>query len=108
MSAIHLTGNPLHKAEMEYHGNFGHTLGRIQNIAIISRIDIFYTACHIATQTVAPTLTEFQYIKLYIQYMAIHPHRPIFYPYNSYDGSNFIIITWSGNQVEDYTTHIFL
>ena len=36
--------------------------------------------------------------------MASHPHKPIFYPSNSYDGSNFIRIIWSGNQVEEYTT----
>ena len=32
--------------------------------------------------------------------------NPIFFPYNSYDGSNVIILTWSANQVEDYTTQI--
>ena len=29
MTAPPLTGNVLRKAEMEYHGNFGHTIGRI-------------------------------------------------------------------------------
>ena len=41
MPALTLTGNSLHKSEMEYHGKFGHTLGRIQHISLISRIDIF-------------------------------------------------------------------
>ena len=36
--------------------------------------------------------------------MASHPHKPIFYPSNSYYGSNVIRLTWSGNQVEDHTT----
>ena len=36
--------------------------------------------------------------------MAIHQHKPIFYPSNSYDGSNVIRITWSGNKVEHHTT----
>ena len=37
--------------------------------------------------------------------MASHPHKPIFYPSNYYDGSNVISLTWSRNQVEDHTTH---
>ena len=37
--------------------------------------------------------------------MARHPYKPIFYPYNYYYGSNVIRLTWSGNQVEYYTTH---
>ena len=34
MAAIPLTGNSLHKAEMEYHGKFGHTLGRIKTLIL--------------------------------------------------------------------------
>ena len=41
ISALPLTGHSLHKAEMEYQGKFGHTLGKIQHISIMSRIDIF-------------------------------------------------------------------
>ena len=40
--------------------------------------------------------------------MASHPHNPIVYPSNSYDGSNVIRLTWSGNQVEYHTTQNFL
>ena len=40
--------------------------------------------------------------------MGSHPHKSIFYPSNYYDGSNVIRIIWSGNQVEDYTTHNYL
>ena len=71
---------------MEYHGKFGHTLGIIQHIALMSIIDLYYETCSLSTQTVAPTLLVFQGIKICVQYLAIHPHRPIFYPYNSYDG----------------------
>ena len=42
LAALPLTGNALHKAEMEYHGKFGHTIGRIQHIALMSRIDLCY------------------------------------------------------------------
>ena len=104
MAALPLEGNELHKEEMEYHGKFGHTIRRIQHIAIMIRIDICYETYRLATQTVAPTLPGFQGTKRCFQYLASHPHKPIFYPYNSYDGSNVIILTWSGNQVEDYTT----
>ena len=52
----------------------------------------------------APTIPGFQGIKLCVQYLVIHRHKPIFYPSIYYYGSNFIILTWSGNQVEDYTT----
>ena len=90
---------------MEYHGKFGHTLGQIQNVALLSRIDIFCIACILVTQTVSPTLPGLQVIKLCIQYLDSHPHKPILCPYNSHDDSNVIIITYSCNQVEDYTTH---
>ena len=48
----------------------------------------------------APTLPDFQGLKHCIQYLASHTHKPIFYPTNSYDGSNVIRLIWS----EDYTT----
>ena len=89
---------------MEYHGKFGDTIGRIQHIALMSIIYLCCATCCLATQTVAPTLPGFQGIKLCVQYMASHPHKPIFYPSDYYDGSNFISPTWSGNQVEDHTT----
>ena len=36
-----LTGNALRKAEMEYHGKFGHTIGWIHHIALVIIIDVF-------------------------------------------------------------------
>ena len=91
---------------MGYHGKFGDTLVRIQHIALMSIIYLCYATYFLANQIVVPTLTSFQGIKRYVQYMASHPHKPIFYPSNYYDGSNFIRLTWSGNQVEDHTTKI--
>ena len=63
MAAIALTGNALSNSKMEYHGKCGHTLGRIQHIAIMIKLNICYENCHLETQTVAPTLNGFQYIK---------------------------------------------
>ena len=40
LAALPLTGHALHKAELEYHGKFGHKLGRIQHIDLMSRIDL--------------------------------------------------------------------
>ena len=74
----------------------------------MSRIEFFYATCHLATQTVAPTLPGFRGINCCVQYMASHRHKPIFYPSNYYDVSNVISLTRSGDQVEDYTTHNFL
>ena len=68
------------------------------------RIDLCYATFRLATQTVAPTLLGFQDIKRCVQYLASHPHKPIFYPSNYYDGSNFIRLTWSVNQVEYHKT----
>ena len=90
---------------MEYYGKFGHTIRRIQHIALMSRIGICHTTYHIETQTVAPTLPGFQGIKRCVQYMDSYPHKPIFHPSNYYDVSNAIRLTWSVNQVEDYTSH---
>ena len=101
MVALQLTGNALHKAEMKYDGNFGGTLIRIQNIALMSRIGIFNTSCRLETQT----MEHLQGIRFCIKYLISHPHKPIFYPSNSHDGSNIIRLTWSGNQFEEYKTH---
>ena len=58
-------------------------------------IDILHTAYHLGTQTVAPTLPGFQGLKIRIQYFATHPHKPILYLLNCYDGAKLIILTWS-------------
>ena len=71
---------------MEYHGKFGPNIGRIQHIALMSRIDICYATFHIATQTMAPTITSFQGINISVQYLDSHPHKIIFSTSNSYDG----------------------
>ena len=70
----------------------------------MSRIDLCYVTCRRANQTIAPTLPGLEGIKGCVQYMASHPHKPIFYPSNYYYGSNFIRLTWTGNQVEDHIT----
>ena len=68
----------------------------------MSRIGLCYATCRLATQNVEPNLPVFQGIKRCVQYMASHPHKTIFYPSNTYDGSNFLRLIWSGNQVEEY------
>ena len=50
------------------------------------------------------TLPDFQGIKLCVQYLVSHPHKPIFYIFNYYYGSNIIRLTWNRNQVEDHKT----
>ena len=97
IAALPLTLNVLHKEEMGYHGKFGHTLERIQHIYSMSMVYSCYATCHLETQNVAPTLPGFQVIKWCVKYLASHPHKPIFYPYSSYDGSNVVRLTWSGN-----------
>ena len=107
MAALKLIGNPFHKADKEYHEKFGHTLGRIQHIALMIKINIFYATFHIATQTVASTLPGFQGIKQCVQYLASHPHKPIFYPFNFYDGSNFIRLTCQGIKLKTTQPRMF-
>ena len=85
---------------MEYHGKFEHTIGRIQHIYIMIRIDIFYTVFYLGTQNIAPTLPSLQGLKCCIRYLDSHPIKPIFDHSDSYDGSNVISITWSGNKFE--------
>ena len=41
MAALPLRGNALHNTEIEYEGKFRLALGRIQQIDLMSRIDIF-------------------------------------------------------------------
>ena len=103
MAELTLTWHSLHKAEMEYHGSFRHTIERIQHIAIMSRIDLCYATFHLATQTVVSNLPGFKGINRCFHYLASHPHKPRFYPSNYYDGWNVIRLTCSGNQVEDHT-----
>ena len=100
MSALPLILNALHKEEIKYHGKLGHTLKRIQHIDIMSRIKFFYATFCLSTKTVAPTIPRFQGIKRCVKYLDSHPHKPLSYPYNSYDGSNVIILKCGGNQVE--------
>ena len=107
MAALPFTVNSLHKSEIEHHGKFGHTLWRIKDIAPMSRIDIYYATCCISIQTLSTTLPGFYGINLCVIYIYSHPHKTIFYPSNYYDGSNFIRLIWSGNQVEYYTTQNF-
>ena len=78
LTALPLTGHSLHKAEMEYHDKFVHTLGRIQNIYLMSRMDLFNATCNLANQTMAPTLPGLQGIKSCVQYLYNNPHKPIF------------------------------
>ena len=86
MAALTLTGNTLYKEEMEYHEKFGHNIGRIQHIALMSIIDICYATYCLSTQTVVRTIHIFLYIKICIKYLVSHSHKPIFYPYNYYCG----------------------
>ena len=97
MDALQLTINALGKAEMGYHGKFINTIGQIQHISIMRGMDICYTDCHLVIQTGVPTIPVFQCLNCCIQYLYIHPHKPIFYPSNSYDGSNVIRLACSGN-----------
>ena len=64
----------------------------------MSRIGICYTLGCLATHAVAPTIPGFQGIKCCIQYLDSKPNKQLFYPSNSYDVSNVIIITLSGNK----------
>ena len=43
MAEVTLTGTALHKEERKYNGKYGHTIGRIQKIFIMSIIGIYYT-----------------------------------------------------------------
>ena len=69
------------------------------------RIKICYKTCRLATQTVGHNLPGLQGIKRCIQSQVSKPHKHIFYISNYYYGSNVIRLTWSGNQVEDYTNN---
>ena len=104
MVSLLLTVNAFHNAKMEFHGKFGHTLGRIQHIALMSRIESCYATYCIATQTIAPALTGFQGINHCVKYLDSHPHKPILYPYNYYDGPNVTRLTCIVNKLEDHTT----
>ena len=56
MAALPLKGYAINKSDMEYYRKFGYAIGRIKHISLMSRIDICYTTCCLATQTVEPTL----------------------------------------------------
>ena len=71
----------------------------------MSRIGIYYIACCLETQTVAPTSSGLQVIKHWIKYLASHSHKPIFYPSNSYDGSSLIRLFQSKMKTQ-YTRYL--
>ena len=56
----------------------------------------------------AHTLPGFQVLISCIQYLASHPHKPIFNISNYSDGSNITRLTQSGIKIEDYTSQKFL
>ena len=107
MAALPLTGHASLNTEMEYNGKFGHTLGRIQHISLMSIMYIYYATYHLTTQTVSPTLPGFQCTKWCVQYLSSQPHKHIFYPSKYYDRLNVIGIICSGNRDEDHTTQNF-
>ena len=72
----------------------------------MNRVDIFYAECFLGTHCVDPILPELKGITRCIQFLAAHPHNCIFYVLNAYGGYNYTRITWSGNQIEDYTIQI--
>ena len=47
IDAFALAVNSLQKAEIEYTGKFGHTIGQINNIYIMRRIENFNTDCRL-------------------------------------------------------------
>ena len=98
MAALPLTVNFLHKSEMGYHGKNSHTLGKVQHISHMSRLDVYYSTYRLATQTMELNCPSLQGVKRRFQYLASHSHKLILYHYNYYDGSNVIRLTWSGNQ----------
>ena len=107
MACLLLTIYDFHKAEIEYHGKFGHTLVQIHYIAPMSIIDIDCTSCCLATQIVIPTLPDSK-LSISVLNICLVTILNTYYPYKYYDGLNVIRITWSGNQVEDYKTHFFI
>ena len=107
LAALTLIGYAFHTTEMKYYEKFGHTIGMIKHISLMIIINLCYATCRLDTQTMALTLPGFQGIKQCVQYLDSHPHKTIFYPSNSYDGSNVIRLRWDENQVEDHTTQNF-
>ena len=73
----------------------------------MSIIDLYCAICRLYTKTVAPALSEFQFIMRCVQYMDSQTHKLIFYPSSSHYGSNVIRLTWIGNQVEYHKTQNF-
>ena len=93
MYTLPLTVNSLYKADIEYHGKFGHALRKIQYITLMIIFCICYATSNLSIKTVAPNLTGFQSIKQCVQYLASRPHKPILYHSNYYYGSNVSILT---------------
>ena len=65
----------------------------------MSSIEICYMFRLLWTQTVVRNIPGFQGLKKFIQHLSTQPHKRIFYPSNSYDGSDVIILTCTVNKV---------
>ena len=103
MDAVPSTWNDIYKSEMEQHGKFGHNLGQIHKTAIMIRVEICYTACNLGNHMWCLLFLYINISKDVLNSLIVTPTN-LFYPFNSYGGSNVIRLTWSVNQVEDYTT----
>ena len=88
MDVVTMAETAIQKSCKEDHNKLGHTMGRIQHISIISRIEFFYKDCFPGTQTSSPTLIGFQGLNICIKYLDNHPYKPTFFFSGSYDGSS--------------------
>ena len=104
MSDIKLTGTEIHKEESKYHGNLD-TILEGYNTLISQAYLKFLHRLLPRNKNMAPTLLGFKGLKRHKKYLSNHPHKPIFYPYSSYGGYYLTRLTWSGDKLEDYTTH---
>ena len=72
MAVIPLMGEAPCKAENDFHGNFGHTIGLIQHINVMISTDICYMTCRLGTNSVAHILPVCKVEKRCIYFISNH------------------------------------
>ena len=97
-----LPANPmeLKRLEKEYGGSYRSIYGSLLYFSNHTRMDIAYAMCRWGKYLAAPTAAAFAGLRRICRYLAIHPHRPIFFPCLPITGNNLMAFHWSPKETE--------
>jgi hypothetical protein len=82
-----LTGVDLTNATKKFRFAFGHVIGGLMHITIVSRPDLAYSVMRYSGYMACPNIPIFDALHVTVCYLFHHPHLPIMYPSKPYKSS---------------------